>query len=82
MHFFHYSDTCYLGSNGSTKFLESTIVFDSFLEGRSTMVLEYYDEMVVQVLILFQVSEMVGYRNKLEMLYYMIFLVGFHEAAN
>jgi hypothetical protein len=46
------------------------------------MVLEYYDEMVVQVLILFQVSEMVGYRNKLEMLYYMIFLVGFHEAAN
>jgi hypothetical protein len=31
-----FSDTCYLGSNGSTKFLESTIVFDSFLEGRSS----------------------------------------------
>jgi hypothetical protein len=35
MHFFHFSDTCYLGSNGSTKFLKSTIVFDSFLEGES-----------------------------------------------
>jgi hypothetical protein len=22
MHFFHFSDTCYLGSKGSTKFLE------------------------------------------------------------
>jgi hypothetical protein len=32
MHFFHFSDTCYFGSNGSTKVLESTIVFDSFLE--------------------------------------------------
>jgi hypothetical protein len=34
MHFFHFNDTCYLGSNGSTKFLESTVVFDSLLEGR------------------------------------------------
>jgi hypothetical protein len=33
IHFFHFSDTCYLGSNGSTKFLESTIFFYSFLEG-------------------------------------------------
>jgi hypothetical protein len=33
IHFFHSNDTCYLGS---TKFLESTIVFDSFLEGRSS----------------------------------------------
>jgi hypothetical protein len=24
MYFFHFSDTCYLGFNGSTKFLEST----------------------------------------------------------
>jgi hypothetical protein len=37
MHFFHFSDTCYLSSNGSTKFLESSIVFDSFLEGRSSI---------------------------------------------
>jgi hypothetical protein len=37
MHFFHFSDTCYLGSNGSTKFLESTIIFDSFLEGHSSI---------------------------------------------
>jgi hypothetical protein len=28
--FFHFSDTCSLGSNGSTKIL----VFDSFLEGQ------------------------------------------------
>ena len=33
MFFFHFSVTCYLNSNGSTKFLESTIAFDSFLEG-------------------------------------------------
>jgi hypothetical protein len=26
---------CYLDPNGSTKFLESTVAFDSFLEGRS-----------------------------------------------
>ena len=32
--FFHFSDTCSLGSNDSTKFLESTIVFDSFSEGQ------------------------------------------------
>jgi hypothetical protein len=32
MYFFHFSDTCYLGFNGSTKLLESTIDFDSFLE--------------------------------------------------
>jgi hypothetical protein len=33
MHFFHFSDTCYLGSSDSTKFLESTVVLDSFVEG-------------------------------------------------
>ena len=33
MHLFHVNDTCYLGSNGSTKFLESIDVFHSFLEG-------------------------------------------------
>jgi hypothetical protein len=35
MYFFHFSDTCYLDSNGSTKILESIVVFDSFLEGLS-----------------------------------------------
>jgi hypothetical protein len=34
MHFYDLSDTCNLGSNGSTKFKESTVIFDSFLEGR------------------------------------------------
>jgi hypothetical protein len=33
MHLFFFNDTCYLGS---TKFLESIVVFDSFLEGRSS----------------------------------------------
>jgi hypothetical protein len=33
MHYFHFSYTCYLGSNDSTKFLESNVIFDSFLEG-------------------------------------------------
>ena len=33
--FFQFSDTCYLRSNGSTKFFESTIILDSFLEGHS-----------------------------------------------
>jgi hypothetical protein len=32
MHFFHFSDTCYLGSDGSTKFLESIVAFE---EGHS-----------------------------------------------
>jgi hypothetical protein len=36
IHFFHFSDKCYLGFNGSAKFLESTTVFDSFLEDRSS----------------------------------------------
>jgi hypothetical protein len=36
MHFFHFSDTYYFGSNDSIKFVESTIAFDSFLEGRSS----------------------------------------------
>jgi hypothetical protein len=45
MHFFHFSDTCYLSSNGSTKFLESIFVFDSFLKGRfsTIVVLEYFE---------------------------------------
>jgi hypothetical protein len=36
MHFFHFSDTYYLGSNGFITFLVSTIIFDSFLEGHSS----------------------------------------------
>ena len=36
MHFFHFGDTCYLGSNGSFKFLEFIVVFYSILEGRSS----------------------------------------------
>jgi hypothetical protein len=36
MHFFHFSDTCYLSSNDYTKLLESNVVFDSFLMGRSS----------------------------------------------
>jgi hypothetical protein len=31
MHFFYFSDTCYLGSSGFTKFLESNVVFESLL---------------------------------------------------
>jgi hypothetical protein len=42
MHFFHSSDTCYLGSNASTKFLESIDVFDSFWKATLTVVLECY----------------------------------------
>ena len=34
--FFYFNDTCYLSSNGSIKNLESTIVFDSLLEGNSS----------------------------------------------
>jgi hypothetical protein len=37
MHFFHFSVTYYLNSNGSTKFLESIVVFDSFLKGCSNI---------------------------------------------
>jgi hypothetical protein len=37
MDFFHFSDICCLDFNGSIKFLESAIVFDSFLEGRSNI---------------------------------------------
>jgi hypothetical protein len=33
MHYFHFSDMYYIGSNGFTKFLESSVVFDSFLAG-------------------------------------------------
>jgi hypothetical protein len=36
LHFFYFSDTCYLGSTGYTKFLEFAVIFDSFLEGRSS----------------------------------------------
>jgi hypothetical protein len=42
MYFFHFSDTCYIGSNGSTKFLESTVVFDSFWRATLALVLECY----------------------------------------
>jgi hypothetical protein len=35
MHFFYFIDTCYLGSNDSTKFLEYTVVFGSFSKGHS-----------------------------------------------
>jgi hypothetical protein len=31
-----FSDTCYMSFNSSTKFLESTVVFNSFSEGRSS----------------------------------------------
>ena len=34
MHFYDLSDTCNLNFNGSTKFHESIIVFDSFMKGR------------------------------------------------
>jgi hypothetical protein len=37
IYFFHFSDTCYLGFNGPTKFLESIVTFDSFLEGHSSI---------------------------------------------
>jgi hypothetical protein len=42
MHFFHFDDTCYLGSNGSTKFLEFIIAFDSFLKAVIALVLDCY----------------------------------------
>ena len=42
MHFFHFNDTCYLGFNGSTIFLESTIAFDSFWRTALELVLECY----------------------------------------
>jgi hypothetical protein len=34
MHFFHFIDTCYLSFNGSTKFLKSIVILDSFFEPR------------------------------------------------
>jgi hypothetical protein len=37
IHFFHFRDICYLDFSGSTKFLESTVVFDSFSEGSSSI---------------------------------------------
>ena len=42
MNFFHFSDTCYLISNDSTKFLESTIVLDPFWRAALALVLEFY----------------------------------------
>jgi hypothetical protein len=40
--FLYFSDTCNLGSNGSTKFLESMLFFIPFWRAGPTLVLEYY----------------------------------------
>jgi hypothetical protein len=40
--FFHFSDTCSLGSNGSTKFLESMLSLISFWRAGLALVLECY----------------------------------------
>jgi hypothetical protein len=52
MHFFHFSYTCYLGSNGSIKVLESTIVFDSFWRAILELVLECYGSLILETLTL------------------------------
>jgi hypothetical protein len=46
MHFFHFSDTCYLGSNDSTKFLESIVVFIFFWRAALALVLECYTSII------------------------------------
>ena len=43
IHFFHFSDTCYLGFNDSTKFLESIVVFEFFWKAALVVVLECYE---------------------------------------
>jgi hypothetical protein len=40
--FFHFSDTCSLGSNGSTKILESLLSLIPFQRADPTLVLECY----------------------------------------
>jgi hypothetical protein len=40
--FYHYSDTCSLGSNGSTKFLESLLSLIPFWRADPALVLECY----------------------------------------
>jgi hypothetical protein len=42
--FFHFSDTCSLGSNGSTKFLESTLPLIPFWRAGPALVLECYEK--------------------------------------
>jgi hypothetical protein len=41
--FFYFSDTCSLGSNGSTKFLESMLPLIPFRRAAPALVLECYD---------------------------------------
>jgi hypothetical protein len=43
MHFFHFSDTCNLGSNGSTKILESLLSLIPFWKATLALVLESYE---------------------------------------
>jgi hypothetical protein len=43
MHFFLFSDTCYLGSNGSTKFLESRLSLIPSWRVVLVVVLECYE---------------------------------------
>jgi hypothetical protein len=43
IHFFHFSNTCYLNSNGSTKFLESIVVLIPFWKANLAVVLECYE---------------------------------------
>jgi hypothetical protein len=45
VHFFHFSDTCSLGSRGSTKFLESLLSLIPFQRAGPTLVLECYDSL-------------------------------------
>jgi hypothetical protein len=53
--FFHFSDTCSLGSNGSTKFLESLLFFILFLEGQpntgSRMLCNFKNPQVIHIIL-------------------------------
>jgi hypothetical protein len=42
MHFFHFTDTCYLGSNDSTKLLEPLLSLIPFWRAAVALVLECY----------------------------------------
>jgi hypothetical protein len=42
--FFHFSDTCSFGSNGSTKFLKSMLSLIPFWRAGPALVLECYDK--------------------------------------
>jgi hypothetical protein len=44
--FFHFSDTCSLGSNGSTKILESLLSLIPFQRAHPALVLECYDHIM------------------------------------